>query len=163
CTMVMEADPPPLRQLRPDIDRKLDGIVGRCLARDRDQRWPTVADLARALLPFGTSQSSVHVDRAARVLRSRDLSPPTGGGAMPSGPVPERASLRAETVAAPSTPPDDAPAAEEPAVRGHASTQDSWGTTRMGKSARPAKRSRQGLLLVASIVLFFLVGAGLFA
>ncbi len=42
----------PMCQLRPDLPRTLDEVVGRGLARPRDRRWPDLEALRLALLPF---------------------------------------------------------------------------------------------------------------
>ena len=40
----------------------------RCLMKDRNQRFPTVFELGRALLPFAQPDSRIHVERAERVM-----------------------------------------------------------------------------------------------
>jgi serine/threonine-protein kinase len=44
--------PPSLRALRPETPPELEAIVARCLDKDPARRFPTVAELARALEPF---------------------------------------------------------------------------------------------------------------
>jgi serine/threonine protein kinase len=39
----------PLQTIRPDLPRTVTDVIDRCLAKDRGQRMPTVADLARAI------------------------------------------------------------------------------------------------------------------
>jgi eukaryotic-like serine/threonine-protein kinase len=46
---VVEAEPPPLAQVSPDVPRPLVWIVERCLAKDREDRYSATADLARDL------------------------------------------------------------------------------------------------------------------
>ncbi|MBV9412720.1 MAG: serine/threonine protein kinase [Acidimicrobiia bacterium] len=48
------ADPPKLRQLRPDVSRRLEGIVLKAMAKSPEQRFATAADMRTALLsvPF---------------------------------------------------------------------------------------------------------------
>ncbi|WP_437592001.1 serine/threonine-protein kinase [Sorangium sp. So ce1000] len=83
----------PVAQLRPDVPRELDAVVMHCLAKDRDQRWRNVGDLAAALLAFGPATGHMHVERARRVLgSSSDLGRPSllqpgvpGGGAQAAG------------------------------------------------------------------------------
>jgi serine/threonine protein kinase len=50
--------PPALRTRRPEIPRKLEGVVLKCLEKDRDHRYPSVAALTQALSPFGTQPTS---------------------------------------------------------------------------------------------------------
>ena len=42
---VLHTDPPPLSSLQPLVPPALDRIVGRCLAKDPDNRWQTARDL----------------------------------------------------------------------------------------------------------------------
>jgi tRNA A-37 threonylcarbamoyl transferase component Bud32 len=56
---------PSLRELRPEIPEGLDGVVARCLAKDRGARFSSAAELAMALLPFAPPRASVHAERAA--------------------------------------------------------------------------------------------------
>jgi eukaryotic-like serine/threonine-protein kinase len=48
------ADPPKLRQLRPDVSRRLEGIVMKAMAKSPEQRFASAADMRTALLsvPF---------------------------------------------------------------------------------------------------------------
>ncbi|WP_433934900.1 serine/threonine-protein kinase [Sorangium cellulosum] len=66
-------------QIRPDVPHDLDAAVMHCLAKERDQRWRNVGDLAAALLAFGPPGSHVHAERARRVLGLQDA-----GGSRPS-------------------------------------------------------------------------------
>lgn len=45
-------EPTSLLEVRPDLDRRLASIVMRAVARDREQRYQSVAELALALEPF---------------------------------------------------------------------------------------------------------------
>jgi hypothetical protein len=63
-----------MRSIRPEVPEELEEAVMRCLVKDRAQRFPTVSELARALAPFGSSSSQLHVDRASRVLGVTDVS-----------------------------------------------------------------------------------------
>jgi serine/threonine-protein kinase len=74
CAALLHDDPIPLRQHRAEIPEGLEQVVLRCLMKDRNQRFPTVYDLGRALLPFATPDSRLHVERAERVLGATDVS-----------------------------------------------------------------------------------------
>ena len=50
-----ESNPTPLSDLAPNIPPRLAEVVRKAMARDRDERFATAADLAAALLPFATS------------------------------------------------------------------------------------------------------------
>jgi serine/threonine-protein kinase len=51
----LHEDPEPLEQYRPDLGPELSRIIMRALARDRQDRWPSVAEMKAALTrEFGT-------------------------------------------------------------------------------------------------------------
>ncbi|APR83249.1 serine/threonine protein kinase [Minicystis rosea] len=64
---IAAGEPPRLRDIRRDVPRALEDVVLRCLAKDPNARFQTVATLARALAPFAES-SDASVDRIARML-----------------------------------------------------------------------------------------------
>ena len=47
-----EAPVPPIREPRPDVPERLAGALGRMLAKDREGRFASPADVARAVQPF---------------------------------------------------------------------------------------------------------------
>jgi len=59
----------PLRRLRGDVPAGLEAVVARCLAKDREERYATVADLARAIAPFAPERAKLPIERALRILR----------------------------------------------------------------------------------------------
>jgi serine/threonine protein kinase len=46
---ILVHEPPPLSSLDPQVPLALEHVVGRCLAKDPDARWPTARDVASAL------------------------------------------------------------------------------------------------------------------
>jgi len=140
CASLLSDTPVSMQQLRPEVSPMLEEIVMRCLAKDREQRFATVSELARALAPFGSSQSQVHVDRASRVQGATDVTL----SAFSTGPMTARNTSPARTAPTPSqlvvTPIQGSPQTSPP-VRG---TIDSWGRTD-GPGPMPARRSRAGL------------------
>ncbi len=50
CAMVMSKPAPPVRTFRPDITDDLETVVSRCLEKDRDKRYATVAHFERDLI-----------------------------------------------------------------------------------------------------------------
>jgi len=54
---ILETEAAPLRKHNPALPQALEPVVHRCLAKNRDQRWPNVAELARALAPFASPRS----------------------------------------------------------------------------------------------------------
>jgi serine/threonine-protein kinase len=55
---VREQAPPSLGLLCKDVPLSLSLVVERCLAKSRDDRWPGVGALARALAPFAPAQAA---------------------------------------------------------------------------------------------------------
>lgn len=51
---IVTKDPLPMTALAPDVPPGLDVVVRRCLAKDPNERFTDVAELARALAPFGS-------------------------------------------------------------------------------------------------------------
>ena len=90
---IMSARPQPLRQLRPDAPDGLEAVILRCLEKDRRSRCENVADLAAALLPYGTRRARISVDRISRVLRGVAYST----AAEPSPPSSEHVVLESQT------------------------------------------------------------------
>ncbi|MBX3275680.1 MAG: protein kinase, partial [Sandaracinaceae bacterium] len=62
---LLEADPPPLAQYRPDVPEGLQAIVDRALAKDRDERYARAADLQhdleKLLTRLGRVVTAAHV------------------------------------------------------------------------------------------------------
>ncbi|MDB4995733.1 MAG: Protein kinase, partial [Myxococcaceae bacterium] len=57
CTAVLTQVPPPLDVVRPEVPPELARAVDRCLEKTPELRMESVAELARALEPFGTDAS----------------------------------------------------------------------------------------------------------
>jgi serine/threonine protein kinase len=63
-TAILEKDPAPIRSVKPSTPPALDHAVGRCLAKDPEERWQTVHDLGHptaSMLPssrWGDSRPS---------------------------------------------------------------------------------------------------------
>jgi serine/threonine-protein kinase len=71
CAAVLEDEPPPLRENRPDAPPELEEVVMRCMRKDPSQRFSNAAELAAALAPFGRN-SGYCADRCAALL-SKDV------------------------------------------------------------------------------------------
>jgi serine/threonine-protein kinase len=135
CTMLLESDPAPLLELRPDADPELEQVIARCLAKDVAARWPSVVELAHALLPFASRSSKIHVERAGRVLASSgSYVPPESTLQSSEPPRPAtKLGLGHATPTQASNPNLAIPDAPD------SSTQDSWGHTH-----RPNGRTQRG-------------------
>ena len=83
CTMVLQDEPPPLGPRVRDLPRGFEAVVLRCLAKDRNQRFPNVYELARALSEFAPQDAQRSLDRIARLAGS-DL-PPSGSRTLDLG------------------------------------------------------------------------------
>ena len=65
---VMWAEPKPLESLRSDLPAGLSAVILQCLQKDRERRWPNVAALAAALVPFAPARAAAYAEGVARVL-----------------------------------------------------------------------------------------------
>ena len=111
---ITKDDPVPITQLRPDLPREMDQIIGWCLAKDLDRRFANVHAFAHALLPYAPPEGQVLVTRigaissAAREKRPASVPPPpapAGGASNRPQPPPKPAAK----------PPAPRPAAGRPA------------------------------------------------
>src|SRR5690606_33918399 len=124
-------------ELRPDAPPELEAVVFRCLEKARDQRYPNVGELARALLPFAPRRSRYMVERVLRVTGS------TGG--LPASVFPKSASHRA------------APKSREtPSIGGQTTT--TWAET--GPKPAPKRRRATAAILGGCAVVGLLAIAG---
>lgn len=62
--------PQPMRTLRTAVPAGLERVVARCLEKSAADRYPSAAELARALVPFGPPRAAVHAERAERIERA---------------------------------------------------------------------------------------------
>jgi eukaryotic-like serine/threonine-protein kinase len=68
CNRVLRQPPPSPRVLRKDLPPELESVILRCLEKDPNRRMPDVAELASALVPFGSPATELAAEAAARVL-----------------------------------------------------------------------------------------------
>ena len=113
CTRIVNDVPVPISERRPGLPPGFETVVLRCLEKDRNRRYATVAELAYALAPFAAG-AGVYAERAERVL--------SGTATLPGSPAtlqslslswnPARspsALRRSQAGAAPSEPPHARP------------------------------------------------------
>jgi serine/threonine protein kinase len=62
--------PRPARKVRPELPEALDVAMLRCLERDGRSRFGDVAQLAKAIAPFGPTGAKASVDRIAGIIES---------------------------------------------------------------------------------------------
>lgn len=82
AALVRFAQPPPLSTVRATVPQTLDRVIGRCLERNRDERYQGTADLVRELNAMLEQQPAPAVERAnaaptnkparARPVKDRD-------------------------------------------------------------------------------------------
>jgi serine/threonine-protein kinase len=93
CAMIATAPTPSLRARVPAAPELLEDVIKRCLAKDRAQRLPSVADLATLLAPLATAPAQTSIDRILRVAgRSRSVPIPKPPPVLSQGPRPRAAS-----------------------------------------------------------------------
>jgi len=71
---ILHDDAPRLRELRPDAPETLEQVICKCLQKDRELRYPNVAELAIALAPCAPKRSRESVDRVCRTIQNAGLS-----------------------------------------------------------------------------------------
>jgi serine/threonine protein kinase len=81
CLLVIGEEPKPLADLVPELPPGLEEIVMRCLAKDRDKRYATVAELALALGPFAPLEAST-AERTTRILALPSPTPVVPSGEL---------------------------------------------------------------------------------
>jgi serine/threonine-protein kinase len=69
CLAVTQAPLPPMA--RADLPEGLAAVVEKCLAKEPEERYLTVADLVRALAPFAPRRSQASVDEVLRGTQGR--------------------------------------------------------------------------------------------
>jgi len=61
----------PLHRLALEVPDALSAVVDRCLAKRREDRWETIADLARALEPFASQSGAALVARVCAIQAAK--------------------------------------------------------------------------------------------
>jgi serine/threonine-protein kinase len=68
AVIVLDGVTPKARDVVPELPEGVDELIGRCLARQRDERFANAAEVARALAPFAPERARLSVDRVTDVL-----------------------------------------------------------------------------------------------
>ncbi len=86
CIAVMQQEPTSLHRVRPDVPEGLSAIVGRCLAKERSNRYSSVSELANDL----TRYASVNAEQSLRRIQgvSRGIPPLLSDEPILLGPAP---------------------------------------------------------------------------
>jgi len=144
CAAILQDEPEAMAKRRPEVPPGLEAVVRRCLAKRPADRYADVADLAQALVPFGTAPSATETAaRVARVLGTR--SPGGGRASWPGVSAGSTAASAPFAVAGPSA----------PSSPGISVTSTAW------RNVPPGPRSRRvwtfgtafAVLLIAATVL----------
>jgi eukaryotic-like serine/threonine-protein kinase len=68
CARILQEPHAPIRASRPDVPVEIDAVISRCLEKDRVRRFPSVADLAEAIAPWGGQLAALSAERARRLI-----------------------------------------------------------------------------------------------
>jgi eukaryotic-like serine/threonine-protein kinase len=95
CAMVLQDTPPPIHLVRQDVPLALADVISRCLEKDPNQRFQSIASLAHALEGYALSSQSGVGQRILAVARES-----SARGGMGSGPPPPATSSQQVAMAA---------------------------------------------------------------
>ena len=84
---VLTQDPPPLKEVRPDVPARLSEIVMRCLSKEPDERPATAKALLAELDTFSTASGEIRTTEHLVPRRERTLATPVSSAANPVAPV----------------------------------------------------------------------------
>ncbi len=70
CAAILEQDLRSVREASPEVPAELAEVVGRCLQKDPANRFAGVAELAVALLPFGSPRALAVAEGSALIRRA---------------------------------------------------------------------------------------------
>lgn len=77
CAAVLETTAPPMKTFTDEIPSELETVVRRCLERDPERRFKTIAELMLALAPFGPRRVRLSLERAVSISMSAGMLPST--------------------------------------------------------------------------------------
>jgi serine/threonine-protein kinase len=78
CAKIIRDPPPSLRETRPDVPEGVAYAVARCLEKTPDRRFANVAELASALVEFGSPEARASLTRISSVFAAASVSQPVG-------------------------------------------------------------------------------------
>ena len=67
CVKIATYMPPSVREFRPELPVVVEGIIYRCLEKDRNRRYLNMAELAAGLLPIAPAHARHSAERIARM------------------------------------------------------------------------------------------------
>jgi serine/threonine-protein kinase len=77
CLKIATRPPPPLRDLRGDAPRDIEVAILKCLQKDREGRFQSVADYYSAIAPFGSGDGRAAAERIRRSMLQASGRPET--------------------------------------------------------------------------------------
>jgi serine/threonine protein kinase len=88
CALILETEPPSLKDAVPDLPEGLDEAVRKAIARNMDDRYQDIAEFALAVGPFAGSAGIESARRVARILQAAGLGSDSGNGPLSVMPRP---------------------------------------------------------------------------
>ncbi len=159
CALVLTAPPSPLAltNVPPSLNKGLAQVIEKCLKKTPEERYATIAELARAIEPFGPPSVKTSVERIVRLAtgqRSQQLSIPSDVkevsspiSIVPAGQSPAQSLGQTELSAAPHV----VESSHSLASPVGAGTNAAWGSSRGQVFAKP-KMSRLPLIVAFAII-----------
>jgi serine/threonine protein kinase len=136
--LIATTEPVPVRASRPEVPSGLQAVVARCLAKNRDERFASVAELAQAMAPFAPERARVSIERTVRILHASGVPSTKPGRTVP------------KTTHSPARGP--AEDLSHTATVGHlaypTATASNWGQTTSGGAGRRRMVVAAGVVLV---------------
>lgn len=81
CAKILEAPSPRIQEPSPPELAAVQSIVDKCLEKDPQRRFQSIADLALALLPLASERARAYADRSSNLLAAtRPSGPPSTSG-----------------------------------------------------------------------------------
>ena len=142
CAAIVADPPMPVRTMRPDVSPALEAVIGRCLEKDQQRRFQSIAELVRALASLG-SRSALAGSDSKPLVYSSNTRIVAAAAANPSAP-PSHDNHEAQTVS--TSPGPDATLesarlkSQQPGTLNPLSSPDS----RVAVLTSPRQRSRSG-------------------
>jgi serine/threonine-protein kinase len=170
---IMNQPLPSITQARHDVPPALEHAIQRCLERDVNQRFSSVAELAAAIAPFGSGGHTHLIDRMTRTLGAKPPSfatTPAGGGTLnvqagwPARATPQPGTAQAASQSYGSGPIPTGSGQGWRASGGMApvgETGRSWGQASV-PAAAPAPKSKAPIIVASAVVGVAVVGAAVF-
>ncbi len=88
CALILETEPPSLKEAVPDLPEGLDEAVRKAIARNVEDRYQDIAEFALAVGPFAGPAGIESARRVARILQAAGLGSDSGNGPLSVMPRP---------------------------------------------------------------------------